>query len=119
MKPIKIIVTGASGKMGRTIIKKVLSNKAYKLIGATEGPGNKFLGCDISELIQSKKTGKIIIFDADYETLLMASGNKELDGVVNSAIKNGCVAQPKVMREIPQIAKKLGLKLLNFKSKLL
>ena len=65
MKPIKIIVTGASGKMGRTIIKKVLSNKAYKLIGATEGPGNKFLGCDISELIKSKKTGKIITDDIE------------------------------------------------------
>ena len=66
-----------------------------------------------------KKTGKIIIFDADYETLLMASGNKSLDEVVNKAIKKGCVAQPKVMREIPSIAKKLDLKLLNFKSNLL
>ena len=66
-----------------------------------------------------KKVGKIIIFDADYETLLMASGNKELDEIVNNAIKKGCVAQPKVMRVIPKIAKKLELKLLNFKSNLL
>ena len=43
MKPIKIIVTGASGRMGQTIIKKVLSNKSLKLIGATEGSKNKFL----------------------------------------------------------------------------
>ena len=49
----------------------------------------------------------------------MASGNKELDEIVNNAIKKGCVAQPKVMRVIPKIAKKLELKLLNFKSNLL
>ena len=66
-----------------------------------------------------KKNGKIIIFDADYETLLMASGNKELDEIVNKAIKKGCVAQPKVMRVIPKIAKDLNLKLVNCKSNLL
>ena len=66
-----------------------------------------------------KKTGKMIIFDADYETLFMASGNKDLDEIVNKAIKKGCVAQPKVMRDIPKIAKNLDLKLLNFKSNLL
>ena len=66
-----------------------------------------------------KKNGKMVIFDADYETLLIASGNKELDEIVNKAIKKGCVAQPKVMRIVPKIGKKLGLKLLNFKSNLL
>ena len=65
MKPIKIIVAGASGRMGQTIIKKVLSNKSFELIGATEGPGNKFLGSDISELFKSKKTGKIITEDIE------------------------------------------------------
>ncbi len=65
MKPIKIIVAGASGRMGQTIIKKVLSNKSFKLIGATEGPGNKFLGRDIGVLIKSKKTGKIITDDIE------------------------------------------------------
>ena len=66
-----------------------------------------------------KRNGKIIIFDADYETLLMASGNKELDKIVNTAIKEGCVAQPKVMRLIPKIANSLKLKLIKYKSNLL
>jgi len=66
-----------------------------------------------------KRNGKIIIFDADYETLLMASGNKELDEIVNAAIKKGCVAQPKVMRLIPKIANSLKLKLIKYKSNLL
>ena len=66
-----------------------------------------------------KKSGKIIIFDADYETLLMSSGDKKLDDIVNNAIKNGCVAQPKVMREIPKIAKDLDLNFLNYQANLL
>ena len=66
-----------------------------------------------------KRNGKIIIFDADYETLLMASGNKELDEIVNAAIKKGCVAQPKVMRLIPKIGNSLKLKLIKYKSNLL
>ena len=66
-----------------------------------------------------KKNGKIIIFDADYETLLMASGNKKLDDIVNTAIKKGCVAQPTVMRLIPKIANNLKLKLSKYKSNLL
>ena len=66
-----------------------------------------------------KKSGKIIIFDADYETLLMSSGDKKLDDIVNNAIKKGCVAQPKVMREIPKIAKDLDLNFLNYQANLL
>ena len=67
----------------------------------------------------AKKGCKIVIFDADYETLFIQSGEKKLDKIVNNAIKKGCVAQPKVMREIPIIARKLGLKLLNYKPHLL
>ena len=66
-----------------------------------------------------KKSGKIIIFDADYETLLISSGDKKLDEIVNNAIKKGCVAQPKVMREIPKIAKDLDLNFLNYQANLL
>ena len=36
MKKIKVVVTGAAGRMGQTIIKKVLSDKALKLVGALE-----------------------------------------------------------------------------------
>ena len=65
MKPIRIIVAGASGRMGQTIIKKIISNKSFKLIGATEGPGNKFLGSDVSKVIKSKKIGIYITDDIE------------------------------------------------------
>jgi len=65
MKPIKVIVAGASGRMGQTIIKKIISNKSFKLIGATEGPGNKFLGSDVCKVIKSKKIGIMITDDIE------------------------------------------------------
>ena len=49
----------------------------------------------------------------------MSSGDKKLDDIVNNAIKKGCVAQPKVMREIPKIAKDLDLNFLNYQANLL
>ena len=85
MKPIKIIVTGASGRMGQTIIKKVLSNKSLKLIGVTEGSKNKFLGSDISELIKSKKTGKII---TDKIEPLFAKADAVIDFTIPIATLN-------------------------------
>ena len=56
MKPIKIIVTGATGRMGQIIIKKIISDKSFKLIGATEAPNNKFIGADLSKILKIRKT---------------------------------------------------------------
>jgi len=69
MKPIRIIVAGASGRMGQTIIKKIISNKSFKLIGATEGPGNKFLGSDVSKIIKSKKLVYILLMTLSHYLL--------------------------------------------------
>ena len=85
MKPIKIIVTGASGRMGQTIIKKILINKSLKLIGATEGSKNKFLGSDISALIKSKKTGIII---TDKIEPLFAKADAVIDFTIPIATLN-------------------------------
>ena len=67
----------------------------------------------------TKSKGIVVIFDADYASLQIISGDKELDESVNLAIKKGCVAQPTVMREVPHIAANLNLKLLNNRSDLL
>ena len=85
MKPIKIIVTGASGRMGQTIIKKILINKSLKLIGATEGSKNKFLGSDIGALIKSKKTGIII---TDKIEPLFAKADAVIDFTIPIATLN-------------------------------
>ena len=46
MSKIKVVVTGASGRMGKEIIKKVLSDKKLKLIGAIENNNHPTIGKD-------------------------------------------------------------------------
>ena len=57
MKLIKVIVVGATGRMGQTILKKIISDKSFKLVGATEVSNSKYLGIDVSKIIKSKKIG--------------------------------------------------------------
>ena len=67
----------------------------------------------------TKKNGLIVIFDADYASLQISSGDHDLDYELNSAIKAGCVAQPYVMRNVPFIVKDLNLDLIHCNSDLL
>jgi ubiquinone/menaquinone biosynthesis C-methylase UbiE len=60
--------------------------------------------------------GVIAIFDADYASLQIVSGDEPLDQEVNAAIKAGAVAQPTVMRKVPQIASDLGLRRMHVRS---
>ena len=57
MKKIKVVVTGAAGRMGQTIIKKVLSDKALKLVGTLEVSGHKNLGQDVGKILKTKNLG--------------------------------------------------------------
>ena len=57
MKKIKVVVTGAAGRMGQTIIKKVLRDKGLKLVGALEISGHKNLGQDIGKILKTKNLG--------------------------------------------------------------
>lgn len=57
MKKIKVVVTGAAGRMGQTIIKKVLIDKALKLVGALEVSGHKNLGQDVGKILKTKNLG--------------------------------------------------------------
>ena len=66
MKPIKVIVVGASGRMGQTILKKIISDKSLKLVGATEANNNKYLGIDVGKMIKSKKIGIDITDDIEH-----------------------------------------------------
>jgi 4-hydroxy-tetrahydrodipicolinate reductase len=47
---MKIGVLGCAGRMGRILAAQVLINNGAELIGGTEAPGSKYIGCDISQL---------------------------------------------------------------------
>ena len=60
--------------------------------------------------------GTIAVFDADYASLQIVSGDSSLDEEVDRAIKRGAIAQPTIMRRVPQIASELGLQRLEVRS---
>ena len=61
MSKIKVVVTGASGRMGKEIIKKVLSDNKLKLIGAIENRNHPTIGKDVGSIINKKKLGLKIV----------------------------------------------------------
>jgi len=56
----KIIVVGASGRMGRMLVRAVAESKTAKLVAATERAGSTFLGTDAGELAGVQTLGVAI-----------------------------------------------------------
>ena len=54
-KKIKVVVTGATGRMGQMLVQQILADKKLSLFGATERPNHKKIGSDIGDVIKSKK----------------------------------------------------------------
>jgi 4-hydroxy-tetrahydrodipicolinate reductase len=46
-----IVVTGASGRMGQTLVKLIMASGRWTLAGAIERTGNPWLGRDIGDCI--------------------------------------------------------------------
>src|SRR5258706_9103842 len=55
--PTKIIISGASGKMGRTLIGLALRDKKFNLVGAFEKESNPAVGQDIGFLVGQETRG--------------------------------------------------------------
>ena len=67
--PIKISILGASGRMGRMLLKAVMENKATKLVGATEKEDHEWIGQDVGKLTLGQENG-IFISDNPHEIIL-------------------------------------------------
>ena len=50
MSDMRLIVAGAGGRMGRTLIKAIADTKGLALAGAVDAPGSAVLGRDAGEL---------------------------------------------------------------------
>ena len=57
MSDMRIVVAGAGGRMGRTLVKAVAETKGLVLAGALEQPGSRFVGHDAGELAGLGKNG--------------------------------------------------------------
>ncbi len=58
--PIRAIVSGAAGRMGRTIAQLIFQHPEIDVAGAFEAPESPYVGKDLGELLGLPKTGIII-----------------------------------------------------------
>ncbi len=59
-----IVVTGVSGRMGRTVVGLVHENPACRLVGAVERPGSDWVGKDLGEAMGGQAMGLTVTDDA-------------------------------------------------------
>ncbi len=60
---VKVLVTGAAGRMGRTLLEATFLRKELVLSAATEHPESPFVGTDAGLLIAGKNNGIVITSD--------------------------------------------------------
>jgi len=60
---MKVIVTGASGRMGRMLVKAIESSDGVELVGATERAGSALLGTDAGNLAGIGALGVSLVDD--------------------------------------------------------
>jgi 4-hydroxy-tetrahydrodipicolinate reductase len=63
MSAIKTVVTGGAGRMGRTLMKLILADKSFELLGAVERTGHASLGQDLGVLAGGEKIGRALTSD--------------------------------------------------------
>ncbi len=82
---MRLVIAGAGGRMGRTLIQAVAATKGLALAGATDAPGSAVIGRDAGELAGLGPNG--IKVTSDVATLL-----KDADGLIEFAIPAATLA---------------------------
>jgi 4-hydroxy-tetrahydrodipicolinate reductase len=82
MSDMRLIVAGAGGRMGRTLIHAIAATDGIALAGAVEAPGSAVIGRDAGELAGIGRNG--IMVDAHIE-LMLADADGLLDFTVPAA----------------------------------
>lgn len=63
MADMRVVVVGASGRMGRMLVHAVSDSKGAVLVGATERPGSPFIGRDAGDLAGIETVGLPVVDD--------------------------------------------------------
>jgi 4-hydroxy-tetrahydrodipicolinate reductase len=79
MSDMRLIVAGAGGRMGRTLIKAIADTKGLSLAGAVDAPGSAVIGRDAGELAGLGKNGVQVVADP-------ASVMPNADGLIDFTI---------------------------------
>jgi 4-hydroxy-tetrahydrodipicolinate reductase len=62
---IKVLVTGAAGRMGRQIISLLLQEDGIEVVGATEIGGHPSVGKDVGEIVGTGEIGVLVLDNLD------------------------------------------------------
>jgi 4-hydroxy-tetrahydrodipicolinate reductase len=79
MSDMRVVIAGAGGRMGRTLIRAVAETKGLVVSGALEQPGSPLLGLDAGELAGLGKSG--VMLTSDIDAALAAA-----DGVIDFTV---------------------------------
>src|SRR5215471_4495263 len=90
MSDMRLIVAGAGGRMGRTLVKAIADANGATLVGAIDAPGSAVIGRDAGELAGLGPNG--IKVTADPAPLL-----DKADGVINFTIPSATVALAEIV----------------------
>ena len=82
MSDMRLIVAGAGGRMGRTLVEAISETEGAVLVGAVEAPGSAVIGRDAGELAGLGTNG--ILVSPRIEPLLA-----EADGILDFTIPGG------------------------------
>jgi 4-hydroxy-tetrahydrodipicolinate reductase len=85
MADMRVVIAGAGGRMGRTLIHAVAASKGLKLAGAVEAEGSAVIGRDAGELAGLGRNG--IKITSDVAPLL-----KDADGLIEFTIPAATLA---------------------------
>ena len=74
---LKIIITGAAGRMGRRLVTHVVEDNDLQLIGATEYPGSPYIGQDAGAVAGVGELNIPILEDMDIARILSEESDLE------------------------------------------
>jgi 4-hydroxy-tetrahydrodipicolinate reductase len=82
---MRVVIAGAGGRMGRTLIHAVAASKGITLVGAVDAPGSAVIGRDAGELAGLGANGVTVVSDA-------APLLKSADGLIEFTIPAATLA---------------------------
>lgn len=96
---MKLVVVGAAGKMGQTLIRIIHETPGVRLHAAIEREGSPFIGKDAGELAGLGKTGVVVTSDA-LEAFVHAEGVVDFTSPAASVVFAGLAAQARIVHVV-------------------
>ncbi|MGN6773232.1 MAG: 4-hydroxy-tetrahydrodipicolinate reductase, partial [Rhizobiaceae bacterium] len=99
MSDMGLVVVGAAGRMGQTLIRAVHSMEGARVAGAIERPGSPFLGRDAGELAGTGSLG-VPVTDDPLSAFAKADGVLDFSAPAASVEFAGYAAQARIVHVI-------------------